>query len=88
MATMTSKGQVTIPKQVREQLHLKPHDKLLFMTEADRAILRPIQEDVRGLKGFFRDTVKGPPDFKALRKEFEKARGERQRRILERSRSQ
>ena len=70
-ATMTSKGQVTIPKKVREELHLKPHDKLFIAIEGDRAILRPIHGDIFGLKGILRHKVKGPIDFKELRRKFE-----------------
>ncbi|NPA91253.1 MAG: AbrB/MazE/SpoVT family DNA-binding domain-containing protein, partial [Chloroflexi bacterium] len=31
LATITSKGQVTIPKEIREQLNLRPKDRLLMM---------------------------------------------------------
>lgn len=30
IATLTSKGQITIPRSIRERLHLKPGDKLDF----------------------------------------------------------
>lgn len=38
-ATMTSKGQVTVPKAVREALGLKAGDAVLFRVEGDRAVL-------------------------------------------------
>jgi AbrB family looped-hinge helix DNA binding protein len=38
-ARLTSKGQVTIPKRVREALHLREGDELLFRVERDRAVL-------------------------------------------------
>lgn len=38
-ATVTSKGQVTIPKQVREALGLAEGDQVLFRVEGQRATL-------------------------------------------------
>lgn len=38
-AKMTSKGQVTIPKSVREALELHAGDELLFRVERSRALL-------------------------------------------------
>jgi antitoxin PrlF len=38
-AKMTSKGQVTIPKSVREALDLHEGDELLFRVERSRALL-------------------------------------------------
>jgi AbrB family looped-hinge helix DNA binding protein len=41
-ATLTSKGQVTIPKAVRKQLNLKVGDVVEFVVDSDRtAVLRP-----------------------------------------------
>ena len=86
-ATMTSKGQVTIPKQVREQLHLAPHDRLVVLADGDRAILRPVRGTILGLKGIFHRKGMKPIDFKALRQEFEQAMAERVVKVLERSKS-
>ena len=73
LATMTTKGQMTIPKAVREKLHLKPHDRLVVIPDPDgeRAILRPIHGDALRLKGIFKNAVKGPIDFKKLRQDAE-----------------
>lgn len=38
-ARMTSKGQVTIPKEVRDALGLHEGDELLFRVERSRAVL-------------------------------------------------
>ncbi len=38
-ARLTSKGQVTIPKRVREALSLQEGDELLFRVESTRAVV-------------------------------------------------
>lgn len=42
-STLTSKGQLTIPKEVRERLGLKPGDGLLFEVEGDDAVRLRVQ---------------------------------------------
>lgn len=37
---LSSKGQVTIPSEVRERLHLEPGDTVIYEVEDDRAVLR------------------------------------------------
>lgn len=52
-ATITSKGQITIPKDVRDVLHLEPGRKVDFLiSENGEAIMRSLSkttEDVFGL---------------------------------------
>jgi AbrB family looped-hinge helix DNA binding protein len=38
---ITSKGQVTIPQDIRERLGLLPHTEVEFAVEGGRAVLRP-----------------------------------------------
>jgi len=40
-ARMSAKYQVVIPKPVREALHLRPQDTLLFLLDGDTVVLRP-----------------------------------------------
>ena len=40
-ATLSSKGQVTIPKAVRERLHIKPGDRFKFFFHPDGVIILP-----------------------------------------------
>jgi AbrB family looped-hinge helix DNA binding protein len=55
VATLTSKGQTTIPKEIRDLLGLAPGDKLDFVVETDgRVVLRPATRDVRELRGMLR----------------------------------
>lgn len=54
-ATLTSKGQTTIPKEIRDFLGIGPGDKLDFVVESDgRVILRPATLDVRQLRGMLK----------------------------------
>ena len=51
-ATLTSKGQVTIPKAVRDSLRLHAGDKVEFVvTESREALLRPITKKVDDVFG-------------------------------------
>ena len=51
-ATLTSKGQVTIPKQVRESLHLHSGDRIEFSIRGNsEALLKPITRTVSDVFG-------------------------------------
>lgn len=51
-STITTKGQITLPKDMRTALHLKTGDKVVFEEQEDGGyILRPKTRDVRSLKG-------------------------------------
>lgn len=55
VATLTSKGQTTIPKDVREFLGLNTGDKLDFVIEADgRVVLRPATLHITSLRGLLK----------------------------------
>lgn len=40
-ATITSKGQVTIPQEVRQRLGLKQGDQVVFVTENGMTVMKP-----------------------------------------------
>lgn len=51
-STITSKGQTTIPLEIRRYLKLKPGDRIQFVVDADgRVVLLPGAVDVRELYG-------------------------------------
>ncbi|MFT4564235.1 MAG: antitoxin PrlF [Gammaproteobacteria bacterium] len=51
-ATVTSKGQITIPKDIRAKLGLEPGDKVNFLVDDDGVVnFVPMTTDVRTLKG-------------------------------------
>jgi AbrB family looped-hinge helix DNA binding protein len=69
--TVTQKGQVTIPQEIRARLGLRPRDKVRFQIEGDAVTLRPATSKL--LAGYGAVTPKHrPEDFQAVREEFEK----------------
>ena len=58
---MTSKGQVTVPKAVRQHLGLKQGTRVAFVVEGDHAVLRPaIPQRAAPASGFGMVKVAGP----------------------------
>jgi antitoxin PrlF len=52
ISTITSKGQTTIPANIRAFLHVGAGDQLLFIPQPDgKVLLVPKTRDVRELKG-------------------------------------
>ncbi len=52
IATLTSKGQTTIPKDIRQFLKIKAGDRLEFIVKQDgEAVLKPALTQVQELKG-------------------------------------
>lgn len=52
LATLTSKGQVTIPKQARDSLNLDTGDRVEFIIDDDgRLFILPVTRSVKTLKG-------------------------------------
>ncbi|MDA4123544.1 MAG: AbrB/MazE/SpoVT family DNA-binding domain-containing protein [Thaumarchaeota archaeon] len=45
VGSVTSKGQITIPKEVRDKLHLKSGDKVLFSIEDGEAKIRKVEHE-------------------------------------------
>ena len=68
ITTITSKSQITIPKDVREKLNLRPKDRLLVTVQGDRIIMVPIR--MRPLSDMFGSLPvnEPPPDIDTIRK--------------------
>jgi AbrB family looped-hinge helix DNA binding protein len=77
LAKVTSKGQVTIPQEIRKKLGIRTEDKVDFVLEGDRVILVPVKT-LRDLRGAVK--AKGKGDFAGER---EKAKASVARRVRE-----
>lgn len=54
-STLTSKGQTTIPKDIRDRLHMKTGDRMTFTLMADGTVLLRIKnKSVMSLAGSLR----------------------------------
>ena len=75
-ATITAKGQITIPKDIRQALNLKSQDRVIFVVEGERAILIPARRrSIMELRG----TLPSPipfPGHQQIRQEIRRKRGE------------
>jgi len=71
LATITAKGQVTIPAEIRRALGLKPRDKIAFILNQGEVKLEPSSSMLRAGFGAVKPRKK-PEDFKELRGEIQK----------------
>ncbi len=67
---VTSKGQVTIPVEIRRALGIKPRDRVEFSLADGVATVAKAKSVVEKWAGAFKGTG-GPIDIKRLRREFE-----------------
>ncbi len=66
-ATVTSKGQITIPKQVRELLRVEAGDQVDFtLNERGDVVVRSANADVRELRGFLKRSRRRPVRVEAM----------------------
>ncbi|HEX9846760.1 MAG TPA: AbrB/MazE/SpoVT family DNA-binding domain-containing protein [Candidatus Nitrosotenuis sp.] len=45
VGSITTKGRITIPKEIRERLELKEGDKVIFVIKTEQAIIRKASEE-------------------------------------------
>lgn len=77
IAKVTSKGQVTIPKPIREELGIGDQDRLLFTVEAGRLIATPMSS--QALSDLYRSlpASKRYPGRQQIREELAKDLGKK-----------
>jgi antitoxin PrlF len=85
-ATLTSKGQITLPKEIRDRLGLDAGSMLDFQILEDNTITaRPVKPDARRIRGLLKSPHATPPTVaqmdaavsKHLRDQYAPARGGR-----------
>jgi antitoxin PrlF len=60
-STLTSKGQTTIPQEIRESLSIKPGDRMTFTLMPDGTVLLRVKnKSVMGLAGSLRKKGQKP----------------------------
>jgi AbrB family looped-hinge helix DNA binding protein len=78
VGTLTSKGQVTIPRQVRERLRLRAGDRLDFRVEEDGTIrVQPIAKKVADVFGAFAQKASRPYSASEMKRRVRRAFRER-----------
>lgn len=66
-STMTRKGQVTIPKVIRDRLGVKEGEKVFFVMRGEEVVLKVIKGTILDLKGSVPPSVH-PEDFRKIRR--------------------
>ncbi|WP_373498581.1 AbrB/MazE/SpoVT family DNA-binding domain-containing protein [Desulfococcus sp.] len=67
VATLTTKGQVTIPKEIRDYLQLHTGDKIeIVVTENREAVIRPISKKVDDAFGKLYKTERKPVSIEVM----------------------
>ena len=73
IVVLTSKGQMTIPKEVRKALNLQPSEKVIVVVEGTQAILKPLRGNLLDLGGSIKIPEEEKPiEFRKVRKEVKK----------------
>lgn len=78
-ALITRKGQVTIPKAIRETVHWHIGDRVSFAVREDEVVLKRQEGTILDLKGSVQPSRR-PEDFDDIRRQVQRRRAERQAR--------
>ncbi|MCP4751594.1 MAG: AbrB/MazE/SpoVT family DNA-binding domain-containing protein [Proteobacteria bacterium] len=65
---ITSKGQVTIPVSLREELNLKPGDRVIYEKSSGGILIKPAKKNMLDDFGFMKNIDTQKIDMKDVRK--------------------
>ena len=74
-AKITSKGQITLPKEVRKLLNVQEGNVIVFEKENDKIVIKPAKT-LRDFKGLLKN-IKTEENFEDIRKKVKKSMGKR-----------
>lgn len=66
--SITSKGQVTVPLEIRERLKLKPGDKVIYQDTREGILLKPAKRTMLDDFGFLQGREKVEKELPLIRK--------------------
>jgi antitoxin PrlF len=66
-SVITRKGQVTIPKEIRDHLKAKEGERVVFVLRGEEVLLKVVRGNILELKGSVKPR-KRPEDFDAVRR--------------------
>lgn len=68
ISVLNPKGQMTIPKEIRKALNLRPSEKVIIVVEGNQAIIQPLRGNLLDIGGSVKTTGREKPiDFKKVR---------------------
>ena len=79
-AKLTSKGQLVIPKKIRDYMNLQPGDRLDFVVRDDgEVVIRPVVSEVRDLRGMLKKKGGKPVSVESMKRVVRKRASKRSR---------
>ncbi len=67
VSTITSKGQITLPKKIREHLQVAPGDRIDFVVEDNGlVVVRPARSRLKQLRGMLRNRKRKPVSLEQM----------------------
>ncbi|MHA1698029.1 MAG: AbrB/MazE/SpoVT family DNA-binding domain-containing protein [Promethearchaeota archaeon] len=71
---ISTKGQITIPKDFRDKLNVKPGDEVIIINTKDGILIKPKRNSLMALRGLLMDEIDVEKADEFVRQEREKWR--------------
>ena len=73
--TVNPKGQITLPREIRRKLKIKPGDQMVVILDGEQIVFKPFTKTLLDMRGSIK--VKAEQDFDKIRHEVLKKRAKR-----------